>query len=31
MAQAVAPQALVLMARTQDTLLIIPVHGNMVM
>lgn len=28
MAQAVAPQAPVLMARTRDTLLITPAHGN---
>lgn len=30
MAQAVAPQAPVLMARTRDTQLITPVHGNMI-
>lgn len=29
MAQAVAPQAPVLMARTRDTRLITPAHGNM--
>lgn len=31
MEQAVAPQPLVQMERTRDTLLITPVHGNMLM
>lgn len=30
MAQVVTPQPLALMTRTQDTLLIAPVHGNIV-